>query len=83
MYRGEDIAPVALTVYEQVLLTHLHESIAYGSIAVWVELHGVTNDVSHLVVASIVHTLHRVQNTSLHRFEAILNVWDGALQNYV
>ena len=57
---GEYVTPVTLTVHQQILLTHLHESVADGSVAVRVELHGVSHDVSHLVEATVVHALHRV-----------------------
>ena len=48
-----------------------------------VKLHGVSHDVGHLVVASVVHALHGVHDTSLHRLEAILDVGNGTLQNNI
>ena len=48
-----------------------------------VKLHRMTDDVCHLVVATVVHTLHRVQNTSLHRLQTVLDVGHSALQDYV
>ena len=48
-----------------------------------VKLHGVTHDVGHLVVASVVHTLHRVKDTALHRFQAVLDMRHGTLQNNI
>ena len=78
---GEDVAPVALRVDEQILLPKLYESVADGSIAVRVELHGVSHDVGHLVVASVVHALHRVKDTALHRFQSILDLRHSALKD--
>ena len=79
----EDVAPVALCVYEQVLLPQLHKGVAYGGVAVGVELHRVPHDVGHLVVASVVHALHRVEYAPLHGLQAVLDVRDGALQYHV
>ena len=84
MYRGaaaRDVAPVALRVHQQVFLAQLHQGVADGGIAVGVELHGVAHDVGHLVVASVVHALHRVQDAALHRLQAVLDVGHGTLQN--
>ena len=47
------------------------------------ELHGVSNDVCNLVVPAVIHSLHRVQYASLYRFQAILDIRDGSLKNYV
>ena len=49
----------------------------------WVELHGMADDVCHFVEASVVHTFHRVQDASLHRFQAVFNVGDGPFQNNI
>ena len=46
-----------------------------------VELHGVTHDVGHLVVAAVVHAFHRMENTSLYGFQAILDVGNGTFQD--
>ena len=48
-----------------------------------VKLHGVTDDVGHFVVASIVEAAHRVQNASLHRFQSIVDVGNGTFQDHV
>ena len=79
----EDVTPVALAVDEQVFLSHLHESVADGSVAVRVELHSVSDDVRHLVEASVVHALHRVKYASLHRLQAVLDMRYSAFQDYV
>lgn len=47
------------------------------------ELHGVTHDVGHLVVSSVVHALHAVEDASLHGFQAVLDVGYGAFQDHV
>ena len=78
---GKDVAPVALRVNEQILLSKLYESVADGGIAVRVELHGMSHDIGHFVVASVVHAFHRVQDTALHRFQSILDLRHSALKD--
>ena len=46
-----------------------------------VELHRVSHDVSHLVISPVVHAFHRMHDTSLHGFETVLYMWDGAVEN--
>ena len=48
-----------------------------------VVLHGLSHDVGHLVVASVVDDLHGVQDTPLHGFEAVLDMGYGAFENHV
>ena len=79
----EDIAPVTLTVDEQFLLPQLHQRILDAGIAVGVELHGVADDVCHLVVTSVVHPLHRVKDAALNGLEAVGQMRHSALQNYI
>ena len=80
---SENVSPGALCVDEQVLLSHLHEGVADAGIAMRVELHGVSHDVCHLVEAAVVHALHRVQDATLHRLEAVFDVWHGTFQNHI
>ena len=80
---GEDVAPVTLRIDEEFLLPHLYERIAYAGIAVGVKLHGVPHDVGHLVVASVVQAVHRVQDAPLYGFQSVAHVGDGALQDDV
>ena len=48
-----------------------------------VELHGVTHNIRHLVITTVVHTLHRMEDASLHRFQSVLDMGDGTLKYYV
>ena len=48
-----------------------------------VVLHGQAHDVSHLVEVAVIGLLHGVHDTSLHGFEAILDVGNGTLKNHV
>src|SRR5574344_1790028 len=64
---GEDISPVSLGIHQQFFLSDLYQRIANRSIAMWVKLHGVSYDICHLVVATVVHSLHRVKDAALHR----------------
>jgi len=78
---GEDIAPVALGVDEEVLLAQLHQRVADGGIAVGVVLHGVPDDVGHLVVAAVVELFHGMEDTPLHGLEAVHHVGHGPLHD--
>ena len=78
---GEDVTPVALGVDEQAFLAELHEGVADGSVAVGVELHGVTHDVGHLVISAVVHAAHGVQDAALHGFQTVLDMRYGTLQD--
>ena len=81
IYRGAVVSPVALTVNEQVFLAHIHERVADSGIAVRVVLHGLTNKVGHLVVASVVLLEHGVQNAALNGFETVFHRRHGAFEN--
>ena len=78
-----DVAPVALTVNQQILLSQLDKRILDAGIAMRMELHRMAHNVGHLVVLAIIHALHRVHDTTLNRLEAIGNVRNGAFQDYV
>ena len=80
---GQYVTPVALAVDEQVLLPELHKRVADGCISVGVKLHRVSHDVGHLVIASVIETLHRVQDAALHGFETVAQVRHGAFQNNI
>ena len=79
----EDIAPRTLAVDEQVLTSHLGECIHDRRVAVRVKLHRFACNVRHLVVATVVHSLHRVENAALHGFQTVVKVRNGALQNHI
>ena len=70
---GEDIPPVSLHIDEQVFLTDLHDGIPNTRIAVRMVLHGMSDDIRHFVVATVVQLFHGVHNTTLHGFESVLN----------
>ena len=80
---GKDVTPVTLTINEEVFLAQLNQCIPNGGITVRVILHGLTDDVSHFVVLTIIDGLHSMQNTTLHRLESILNRRHSALQNHI
>lgn len=48
-----------------------------------VVLHRIAHNIGHLVVAAIVHALHRVQNAALHRLKTIHNMRHGTLQYHI
>ena len=80
---GQNIAPVTLSVNQHLLLPQLHQSVADGSIAMWMELHGLTHDVGHLIIPSVFHAPHRVQDTSLNRLQSVDDMGHGSLQDYI
>ena len=47
------------------------------------ELHGMADDVSHLVVSSVVHSLHGVEDAPLHGLQSVLDMRHGTLQDYI
>ena len=77
---SQDVSPVSLSIDEQVFLSQLHEGIADGSIAMWVELHGVAYDIRHLVIAPVIHSFHRVKDASLHRLQTVFYMRHGTFQ---
>ena len=80
---SEDVSPRTLAVDEQILASHLGECIHNGGITVGVKFHSFTGNVGYFVVASIVHSLHRVQDAALHGFETIVEMGHCALQNHI
>ena len=80
---SENVSPVTLAVYEQVLLSQLHKCISDAGITVRVVLHGLTHDVGNLVVLAIIHAFHGVQNTALYRFQAIFDSGYCTLQYHI
>ena len=79
----EDVAEVTLRIHQQVFLGELHEGITDRGIAVRVVFHRVTHDVGHLVEASVVQFVHRMQDTALHRLQAILDSGNGTFQDNI
>ena len=61
----------------------LHHGVANGSIAVRVILHGVSNNVGHLVVATILHFPHGVKDSALNGFQPIISMRYGTFENDV
>ena len=80
---SENVTPVTLRIYQQPLLTDSHQSRIDGGIAVWVIVHGVAHDTSHLSVVAVVALFHHVHDAALHRFQAIFDVWHRTLQNHI
>ena len=80
---GAHIAPVALRVDHQFLLSHIDQRIADGGVAVGMKLHGVADDVGHLMVAAVVHAFHGMQNAPLYRFQPVEQSGYGAFHNNV
>ena len=80
---GKDIAPVPLTINEEVFLAELDQGIADRRIAMRVILHGLADDIGYLVILAVIHRFHRMQDTPLHGLETILNSRNSALQDHI
>ena len=76
----QDVAPVSLAVDEEVFLPQLHQGILDGGVPVRMKLHRLAHDVGHLVVSSVLHPPHRVEDAPLHGLQAVHHVGHGALQ---
>ena len=61
------VSEISLLVYEQFLVSQHHQGRTNGSVSVGMVLHALTHHVGHLVVASVVHGKHGVQNSPLYR----------------
>ncbi|MPM47038.1 hypothetical protein SDC9_93746 [bioreactor metagenome] len=48
-----------------------------------VKLHGKTDNVRHLVVPPVIHSLHSVKNTALYRLQSVSNMRNRTLQNHI
>ena len=79
----EDVAPVALTVDQQVLLPQLHQRVLDRRVAVRVVLHGLAHEVGDLVVTAVVDDLHRMKDTPLDGFQSVLDMRHGAFEDHV
>ena len=80
---SQNVAPVSLAIQQQLTLADLDHGIPDARIPVRVELHGVANDIRHLVEATIVHFAQTVQNPSLHWLQSIVLVRNGSLENHI
>ena len=79
---GEEVAPVSLTLDQELSLPQLHKRIADARISVRVELHRLTDDIRHLD-QPILHLRHRVEDPSLYRLQPVRDVGYCPLQDDV
>ena len=79
---GEEVAPVPLTLDQELSLPQLHEGVPDARIAVRVELHRLTDDIRHLD-QPILHLRHGVEDPSLHRLQPVRDVGHCPLQDDV
>ena len=77
----QDVAEVTLRIHKQVFLSKLHQSITDGSITMRMVFHRVAHDVGHLVEATIVEFVHRVQDAALHGLQTVLNGGHGSFKD--
>ena len=79
---GEEVAPVSLTLDQELSLPELHKRIADARITMRVELHRLTDDISHLD-QPVLHLRHCVEDPSLHRLQPVRDVGHCPLQDDV
>ena len=79
----EDVAPVTLTVNQQVLLHHVDQRIVDGGVAMGMVEHGGTHDIGHFGETAVIGLFHGVQDATLHRFEAVVDVGNRAVQDNI
>ncbi len=79
----ENVAPVTLAVDKQIFLTEIDQRRVDRGVAVWVVVHGVAHNGSHLVVATIVGAAHGVQHAALHRLQAVVDVRNGTVEVHI
>ncbi len=79
----QDVAPVTLRLYQQLLLPQLHQCILYRGIAMRVILHGVAYYIGNLVETPVIKRFHRMKYAALHRLQAIVDMWHGTLQDNI
>ena len=77
----QDVTPVTLAVHQQVLLPHLHQCVVDGTITVGMVQHRRTHDVRHLGETPVVGLFHGVENTTLHRLQAVVDVRHRAVED--
>ena len=80
---GEDVPPVSLAVEEQFALADLDHGVPDARVPVGVVLHRVPDDVGHLVETAVVHLAQAVQDSALHRLQAVVLVRYGAFEDDV
>ena len=77
---GDDIAPVALAVHKQIFLAYLDQGSEYGRISMRMQFHGLADDGGHFRISAVIDLEHRMQDTSLDRFQSIVNMRHGPLE---
>ena len=80
---GDDVAPVALHVDEELFLAEADEGVGDAGIPVGMILHRVADGVGDLVVAAVFELPHRVENAALDRLEAVVEMGNRAIKNDV
>ena len=79
----ERVAVIPLRLDEPPALPDRHKRRTDGRIAMRMQLHRRTDDISDLVKAPIVHVPKRVQHAPLHRFQPVINVRHRAIEDHV
>ena len=80
---GENISPVTLCVDQKLLLSELHKRIANGGITMGMILHSIAHDICNLIEMTVINRAHRMQDSSLHRFQAVVDIGDSAFENHI
>jgi len=79
----QHVAEIALRFDEEAALGEPHERGADRGVAVRMKAHRGSDDVGHLMEPAVVHLPQGVEHAPLHRLEAIVDVWHGAVKDDV
>ena len=79
----EHVAEVALRLDEQTSLGHADQRGLDRGVTVRMEAHAGADDVGHLVESAVIHFPQRVQDAALHRFQTIVEMGNGAIEDDV
>ena len=77
----EDVSPVTLAIHGKAFLSELHECTEYGSVSVGMVLHSLADYVRHLGICPVIHPVHSVEHTPLHRLQTVHNMRHGPVQD--
>ena len=74
---GEDVAEVSLAVDQISLVGQVDQGVEDRLVAVGMEFHGLADHVGHLVETAVIHVVQGLQEPSLHRLEAVVDIGNG------
>ena len=80
---GEDVSIVTLAFDEEAVVLNVYKGTIYRGVSMRMVLHGLSHHSSHLIESSIVDGDHCMENSPLYRLEAVQQVWNGPVPDYI